>query len=232
MAKCKVKIGDVYNFLKVEEESDKRGKSGELYWKCLCTCGNYKYITSYNLTSGHTKSCGCYAIELSKQRMIENSREYLKNTNPKKVQKNEITIKNGYVEMICSQKKVLLDIEDYSNISNQRWFVSNGYCCNSKGKYLHRIIMTASSNEIVDHINGNKLDNRKCNLRFVTKSQNGQNRKCKGVTFDKKRKKWAATIVVNRKKYFLGRYNTEQEALLARKNGEVKLQGEYRYNGN
>lgn len=232
MGRCRVKVGDKYNFLTVIEKTDKRTKNGDVYWKCLCECGNETYAISSNITSGHTKSCGCYAVELSKERMTINAKDYRSRCKPKKVVKNEIIDNGDYIVMICSNQKVLIDKEDYIKNSETRWFVSNGYCCNSYGNVFHRLIMNAQIGQIVDHINGNRLDNRRNNLRFVTASQNGQNRKVKGITYDKKRKKWNANIVVNGKRYYLGRYQTEEEALLARKNGEIKYQGEYRYNGN
>lgn len=232
MSCCKVEVGEKYGYLTVIEKTEKRGKSGQVYWNCLCSCGNSKEVCSSNLTSGHTKSCGCYAIEKSQQRMKEKWRTYLSLKKTREINKNETILRNNHIVMICSGKKVLLDYEDYLSISNERWFVSNGYCYNSGGQSLHRKIMNAEKGQVIDHINGNKLDNRKINLRFVTKSQNGQNRKCKGITYDKERKKWCANIVVNGKRHYLGRYDTEDEALLARKNGEIKYQGEYRYNGN
>lgn len=233
MGKSTIKVGEKYGFLKVIEKTNKKDKYGNIYWNCLCECGNYIITTSSRLKNGHTKSCGCYAIELSKQRMTEKSKEYLKMRKPKEIIKNETILINNHIVMICNNKQVLLDYDDYLLISNRRWFVtSNGYCCDSHGKTLHREIMKAKKGQIIDHINGNKLDNRKNNLRFVTKSQNGQNRKCKGITYDKQRKKWCVNIVVNKKKYYLGRYKTEEEALLVRKEAEIKYQGEYRYNGN
>lgn len=232
MGKSTIKVGEKYGFLKIVEKTDKKDKYGNIYWKCLCECGNYIITTSSRLKNGHTKSCGCYAIELSKQRMIENSKYYLSLRKPKKLEKNEIIDKKDYLIILCSNKEVLIDKEDYNKICENKWYISNGYCYNSQGQSLHRKIMNAKEGQIIDHINNNKLDNRKDNLRFVTKSQNGQNRKCKGITYDKKRQKWCVNIVVNKKKYYLGRYKTEEEALLVRKEAEIKYQGEYRYNGN
>lgn len=232
MGKSTIKVGEKYGFLKVIEKTNKKDKYGNIYWNCLCECGNYIITTSSRLKNGHTKSCGCYAIELSKRRMIENSKYYLSLRKPKKVEKNEIIDKKDYLIILCSNKEILIDKEDYNKICDNKWFVSNGYCCDNRGQSLHRKIMNAKKGQIIDHINGNKLDNRKNNLRFVTKSQNGQNRRCKGITYDKQRKKWCVNIVVNKKKYYLGRYKTEEEALLVRKEAEIKYQGEYRYNGN
>ncbi|WP_252233758.1 HNH endonuclease [Clostridium sp. ZS1] len=82
---------------------------------------------------------------------------------------------------------------------------------------MHRFIMNPPSNKLIDHINGNKLDNRKCNLRIVNKSQNAMNSKkpknntsgVKGVYWDKRSKKWEASIQVNMKKKSLGYFKNK-----------------------
>lgn len=232
MGKNYIKVGEKYNYLTIIEKTNKRTKSGNVIYKCLCECGNYTLVPSSRLISNHTKSCGCYHDKISKERMLENSKMYLKMKKPKKITLNEIIDKNDYLIVICSNKKVLIDKEDYEKIKNARWYVSNGYCCDNKRNCLHRIIANAKKGQIVDHINSNKLDNRKQNLRFVTKSQNGQNRKCRGYSYDKNIKKWVVNIVVNKQKHYIGKYNTEEEAMQARKNAEIKYQGEFRYNGN
>jgi len=67
--------------------------------------------------------------------------------------------------------------------------------------------------EEIDHINGIKEDNRICNLRSVTKSENQWNRKTtKGYYYFKKSNKWCAKIKVNYKNIYLGLFNTEEEA--------------------
>ena len=74
-----------------------------------------------------------------------------------------------------------------------------------------------------DHINGDKLDNRKNNLRIVTRSQNMMNKKrqknntsgFKGVSRSKEKKKWYARICYQGKEYFIGSFNNEKEAAKA-----------------
>lgn len=76
---------------------------------------------------------------------------------------------------------------------------------------------------IVDHINGNKLDNRLCNLRFVfprenianSSSKSGSTSKYKGVSFDTSRGKWISSIQINGKTKHLGRFESEEEAAKA-----------------
>lgn len=81
----------------------------------------------------------------------------------------------------------------------------------------------------IDHINGNRSDNRKENLRLVTNSENQQNRhkksswatsKTLGVHWDKRRNSWQAMITLNKKTMFLGRFKSEQDAIKARKDAE------------
>lgn len=73
----------------------------------------------------------------------------------------------------------------------------------------------------IDHINGDRADNRLCNLRAVTRAQNLQNHHglrpdntsgVKGVYLDKRRQKWCAQLSANRKHHFLGQFDTIEEA--------------------
>lgn len=84
----------------------------------------------------------------------------------------------------------------------------------------------------IDHIDGDKLNNRIENLRLANRSQNNQNNPfpqsnnktsgVRGVHFDKARGKWAAAIRVDGIDYKLGRFDTKEEAVFARKQGEAK----------
>jgi hypothetical protein len=87
----------------------------------------------------------------------------------------------------------------------------------------------------IDHINGNTLDNRKANLRICTRAENNCNIKrrknntsgYKGVSFDKRKKKWSAYISKNYKHYFLGYFVTPEEAYIAYCKASKKYHGEY-----
>ena len=98
------------------------------------------------------------------------------------------------------------------------------------------------SEKQVDHINGDKLDNRIKNLRLVTNQQNQFNRSSlkinntsgkTGVCWYKKYKKWVAQIEVRdnqkRKNYNLGYYTKKEDAIQARIEGEKKYFGEFRH---
>lgn len=84
---------------------------------------------------------------------------------------------------------------------------------------MHGLIMGPPQGMVVDHINGDGLDNRRSNLRIVTVQQNSFNQpsrkgssKFKGVCFDKETSKWRATIRVGGKKVSLGRHESEEDA--------------------
>ena len=82
-------------------------------------------------------------------------------------------------------RAALVDDRDYANLMQWQWrYSSNGYgvrteVINGKREYIwmHRAIMNPLPHEIVDHISGNRLDNRRCNLRIVNKNQNQWNRR-------------------------------------------------------
>lgn len=92
---------------------------------------------------------------------------------------------------------------------------------------LHRLLMGFPEGKIVDHINGNGLDNRLENLRLCTPSQNCMNArtKNKGVSFHNG--KYRARIHVNKKSIFLGHFSTEWEAKAAYNIAAKEHHGEF-----
>lgn len=133
----------------------------------------------------------------------------------------------------------LIDDNIDKKIIAQKWYASkngkNYYAkaiIKRKSVYLHRVLLNAKKGEIVDHINGNTLDNRLNNLRIVNASQNSGNSKqrinkkyskLKGVHYMKNRKKpWTSRIQVLNKTIHLGYFLTEVEAFFAYKKAHLK----------
>ncbi len=128
-------------------------------------------------------------------------------------------------------KYATVDDEDFERLSKYKWqvvsFPHTSYAVttmdkrpNRKTIRMHRMIMQAKADQEIDHRNGIGLDNRKCNLRFCTHSQNEHNRrkmakatsKYKGVSWHKYRSKWRAMIKLNYKSFELGHFNNELDA--------------------
>jgi hypothetical protein len=125
-------------------------------------------------------------------------------------------------------KTALVDDEDYEYLMQWNWHVaSNRYASRAimlpDGKKtkisMHRIIMSCPEFYEIDHINRNTFDNRKSNLRIVSRKQNADNRKnlfknntsgAKGVCFHNG--KWQASYRNNGLLTYIGRFNTIEEA--------------------
>lgn len=139
------------------------------------------------------------------------------------------------------RNKVKIDLRDLALFNSTKWYLvgrkNNNYWKDNKLRKLHRLIMKAASHEFVDHINGDRNDNRRRNLRITTRSGNNQNAgkrkdgrsKWKGVypiknTTDKV---WAAHIRVNKKRTFLGAFSNQEDAATVYNFAAAELHGEF-----
>jgi hypothetical protein len=128
-----------------------------------------------------------------------------------------------------SQGRVaLVDDADFDRLTAYKWFLSGtGYAVGfvpGDGKfrleYMHRFIMKAAEGQLVDHINGDSLDNRPTNLRFASPHQNLQNKRLsslsltglKGVGWHKDRRKYHARIQLQGIRYHLGFFDDPETA--------------------
>lgn len=124
-------------------------------------------------------------------------------------------------------KFALVDDEDYDFLMQWKWhIVAKGYASRTERNSvnrairMHRAILDAREGQEVDHINGNRLDNRRANLRIATSSQNAMNRKkiegagskYKGVCPARAAGKFIAQIKVNGKTIHLGTFASEKAA--------------------
>lgn len=159
-------------------------------------------------------------------------------------QKNKYKFCDDYVIMYTTKNEPFyIDIDDFERVSQYLWNKNvRGYIrawIDGKETRLHRYIMNCPDDMLVDHVGGTDtiIDNRKCNLRIVTNSQNQMNRKkpisnksgVKGVHWDKGKNRWEAQINIENKRIRLGYYKNFEDAVKARKEAEEKYFGEYNY---
>lgn len=132
------------------------------------------------------------------------------------------------MELILERGTILYSEEDHELISPYHWSISkSGYaytCINGSQILMHRLVMKATINVPVDHINNNRIDNRRENLRLTNAVQNSQNKSKStgktsdflGVSYVKSKKKYKVQIGIQGKKIFIGYYDGEIEAATAR----------------
>ena len=217
MCKLRSTIGTTSGRLTVVSIDEKERKC-----ICNCSCGtkNYK-VTCGEIRRGDKKSCGCLSKEL----------------------KNTYEFVDDYVIGTTNKgDKFYFDKEDFEKVSKYTWRVShNGYLqttipkdINRKIIEMHSYLMSKEDGFVVDHINRNKCDNRKRNLRLVSKSMNGFNiNKQKnntsgktGVSYNKRNNTYIAHIGYNNEHIYLGSYVNYNDAVKARELAEIKYFGE------
>ena len=220
--KLEVKSGDRYWRLTIIEEVEPYIYSSgykERMVKCRCDCGNPTIVRLKDLRSGKTQSCGCLQFKTNKYDLSgEYGIGYTSNTN----------------------EPFYFDLEDYELIKDYCWHISKGYVTTldrTTGKriLLHRLVMHPENDEVVDHINRDKLDNRKANLRVCTSSDNAKNRGTRknnvsgvtGVIWNKQASKWEARINMSGKRIHLGAFTDINEAIRVRIHSELEMFGEY-----
>jgi hypothetical protein len=150
--------------------------------------------------------------------------------------------KNGVCLIPLTQGQVaMVDPEDYDELMKHRWTLNrnrgNMYACRRvkrKQILMHRVIMKAPEGLVVDHIDGNGLNNCKSNLRVCTREQNsfnirprGGSSRFKGVSYVKRTGKYRAVIGYKRGKIDIGEFDDPVDAARARDMVARELQGEH-----
>jgi hypothetical protein len=148
-------------------------------------------------------------------------------------------------EIKLSQGKVaIVDDADYAELSQHKWYYGcRGYAVRNvilddgkrTSQTMHSEILGETDGLMTDHINGNRTDNRRCNLRLATSSQNNSNRapragcvsEYKGVRWDNVQKKWYVKIAINRQIKHIGYFRDEKKAAIAYNEAAKQYHGEY-----
>ncbi|AYP68281.1 HNH endonuclease [Bacillus phage vB_BcoS-136] len=158
--------------------------------------------------------------------------------------KNDIVVFDDYVEVILRDRegletgRTIIDLEDLKKISKHTWSINiHGYArANKNNKYIgmHKLITNTDKNEIVDHKDRNRLNNRKSNLRIVSSSDNAINKNIQsnnssgvsGVSYYKSRDRWVAEIKYEGVKKWIGSFSSKEKAIKARLTEEFNLFGD------
>ncbi len=216
-------------------------KYNENYLIPCCICGETKGINSFKgkkYCKKHYNHMYRYGKIINKTIYDKNDIEYDSNNNIA-----YIIIRDKYQNI---NGKAIIDIDDVDNISRYKWYLSYGYPV-TKGVDKNNNIDIANVifnnyDNMYDHIDNNRLNNRKSNLRPVNSHQNAMNMGKKynnssGVTGVQSKKvkngiKWYSVITYNYKPIWLGCYNTFDEAVVARIKGEATYFKNYSPNYN
>lgn len=145
----------------------------------------------------------------------------------------EITLNKGQIAIV--------DDEDFPLVSKYKWHLDSvGYASarlprkeSGTSIRMHRLLIKINAGEVSDHINGNRLDNRKANLRSATRSLNMINRKAndnvtgwRGVWQSKNSTTaWQFNIGKNYRRYTKGGFSSPRMAALAYNEAALKLFG-------
>jgi hypothetical protein len=229
MGICSDLLGKKFNRLQVIERLG-YNKHKSILWKCLCDCGNYVTLPSYEISSGRTKSCGCYKADVGR----ENGKKYIILCTYDLSGEYGI----GYTK---KGEEFYFDLEDYEKIKDRGWLVATGGYIRTRqkddiyGAFMHHIVFGIPSKTQLDHINRNPNDNRKANLRLATSSTNTMNRGkgsnntsgTIGVSFSKEEKKWTAYIQIEQHTKNLGLFLRIEDAIKARLGAEKEYYGEF-----
>lgn len=146
---------------------------------------------------------------------------------------------------ITRNQYAIVDDDDYEILKRWKWTCrSDGYAMRMSSKVngkrrlcmMHAFIMKTPQGMHTDHINNNKLDNRKQNLRICTPAQNqvrsfkkNNTSGFKGVSWNKDKKKWDARTYYKNKQVFIGYFEDKAEAANAFNNKVKDLYGEFAY---
>lgn len=227
-------VGERYNNWTIIGNADDRiDSAGKHHKRVLCACDCGRTIIEkdlYKLKHGAKMCKKCY-LEILPNNGVQF--EY---------KQNEYEILEDMVigHINNSDTVFYIDIDDYEKIKDHCWCL-NGYgrvtsTINGKKVFLSRYIMCCDDkNFVVDHINRNPLDNRKCNLRICTQTDNTKNKSLyknnksghSGVYYNKRDKIWCAYINCKNKGYYLGQYKTKEEAIEIREKYEKEFFGEF-----
>ena len=195
----------------------KRSRNGGASWLCRCSCGRLCTVGGASLLKGIKKSCG-------------------------ECNYGHYYMRSGYMECVLPSGDCFqIDCDDYPLVAQFKWVTNTaGYFVASLGRrenhiFLHRLIMKPADGEFVDHIDGDKGNCRRSNMRLCSQTENNRNiglqennqSGYKGVHWASDRGKWRADITVDRKHIHLGSFDSPTKAAQAYDEAALKYFGPF-----
>jgi hypothetical protein len=225
MGKCKELTGMRFGKLQVIKQvisSENNQINPNSQWLCRCDCGVEKAFLYRSLMYAKRQSCGCLSVEMLNQ--------YNKKYNSYDLF-GEIGV--GYT---TKGEEFYFDLEDYDKIKDYCWFLNGSGYAMAKIKnqriFMHKLVLNVGNDSLIDHIDRNRTNNRKSNLRICEKSDNNINIKLRkdntsgvtGVYWIEADGGWHAMLHYKHQKY-IRRCKTYEDAVRARLLLEVEILG-------
>lgn len=228
----------INNWLVLQRAENAKG--GKAQWLCECQCEQktQRKLSTNQLISGRSKSCGCMTQQLRVASLHQN---FI----------NQYMFDGDTCIIVANNTKThfYIDVEDYELVKDYAWYETpRGYLAttiNRKTVFLHRMVLglTNTTDGTVDHIfhtidgKNSFTNNRKHNLRIITQAENTRNRGAQsnntsgkpGVSWSANEQAWKSYITYQGKRIWLGTYRDYNEAVRSRQQAEQKYFGEFGY---
>lgn len=216
--------GRKFGRLMVIETADRGERAGRAqFWKCKCECGKETVTDSYSLTSGRTKSCGCYARENSKHAKITEPKHGMTHTRIYTIwhhMRTRTSDKATGKERVDYYERGIRTCPEWDNLENgfenfYKWAMANGY----------REDLT------IDRID-NDGNYEPSNCRWADDFTQARNKRIKKTNktgysgvYEQRPGRYRVTIRIDGKNTTIGHYDSLEDAVIARRDAELKYWG-------
>ena len=209
MSKKKDLTGQKFGRLTAIEEAGK-DKEGKTLWKCVCDCKEIVKVITKRLTSGHTKSCGCYRLDRLRETITTHGQKTKKGITP-----TYISWRSMMDRCYNPNSSVYHNYGGRGIKVCKRWW---------KFENFYEDMEERPKGKTLDRKNNNRGYYPK-NCRWATQKEQTRNARTKGCSWDNTKQKWIAVIGVNYKQIFLGSFDTPEEAQEVYRQAKIKYHG-------